>query len=171
MKNQILVILSFFAIFSIISCNNNSKTTQDKNVDNQTNQQTSVSQSATIEAAKEGKVMFINKKQFIDNIYDYEKNPEWTFKSELPCVIDFYADWCKPCKMISPFMEELAQEYKGKVHFLKINVDVEEELARQFNISSIPAVMYCPKNGKPQMNIGGMPKEEIKKLVESILIK
>ena len=102
---------------------------------------------------------FLNKETFKEKVFDYENNTEWNFKGERPAIIDFYADWCGPCKMVEPIMEELAKEYEGKVDIFKIDTDKEQELAAMFQIRSIPSVLFIPVNDKPRMAIGAMPKE------------
>ena len=102
---------------------------------------------------------FLNKETFKEKVFDYENNTEWNFKGERPAIIDFYADWCGPCKMVEPIMEELSKEYEGKVDIFKIDTDKEQELAAMFQIRSIPSVLFIPVNDKPRMAIGAMPKE------------
>ena len=89
-----------------------------------------------------------------------EGNPEWKYKGSLPAVIDFYADWCGPCKMITPILEGLSKDYEGKVAIYKVNTETEQELAGLFGISSIPSLLFIPLNGKPQMATGALPKKE-----------
>jgi thioredoxin 1 len=119
----------------------------------------------------------ITKADFIANVMDYEKNTqEWAFKGDKPCLIDFYADWCGPCRITSPILEELAQEYSGKIDVYKVNVDKERELAQVFGVSGIPAFLYCPMEGKPTMTSGiAKDKEQTKEMfrnyIETILLK
>jgi thioredoxin 1 len=108
----------------------------------------------------QGKVIYLNTEQFKKLVWDYLQSPDtFVFKGDLPVVIDFYADWCRPCKMVAPIMDELAQTYKGKVVFYKVNTDMERELAATFQIRSIPAILYVPREGKPQMSVGLQPKD------------
>ena len=88
-----------------------------------------------------------------------------------PCILDFYANWCGPCRMISPYLEQLAEEYKGKIYIYKINVDKEKELASAFGASSIPLLVFIPMKGHPNANRGALPKEEIKNAIETLLLK
>ncbi len=119
----------------------------------------------------EGTVTRINTEMFKKLVWDYQKNPvEFVFNGDQPCVIDFYADWCRPCKMVAPIMEELAKEYKGRVRIYKVNTDEEGELSRLFNIRSIPAILYVPKNGKPQMSVGLSGKETYVKTIQDLLL-
>ena len=112
----------------------------------------------------------LTKQTFIEKVFNFEGNKDWKFEGELPCIIDFYADWCRPCKMVAPIMEELAKEYKGKVRIYKVNTDEEGELSRLFNIRSIPAILYVPKNGKPQMSVGLSGKETYIKTIQDLLL-
>ncbi|OQX94858.1 thioredoxin [candidate division KSB1 bacterium 4572_119] len=112
----------------------------------------------------------LTKEKFLKNVFDYENNKEWKFSGDLPCVIDFYADWCGPCKMVAPVMDELSDEYKGKVNFYKINTEEEQELAAAFGIQSIPSILFCPKDGQPQMAVGALPKEQLMQVVDEQLL-
>lgn len=112
----------------------------------------------------------LNKETFLSKVFDYENNKEWKFEGDLPCVIDFWAPWCGPCKMVGPIMEELSEEYKGKVNFYKINTDEEQELGYAFNIRSIPSLLFVPKEGQPKMAVGALPKEALKEAVEAELL-
>ncbi len=113
----------------------------------------------------------LTKETFLEKIFNYEKNTEWKFEGELPCLIDFYADWCGPCKMVAPVMEELAEEYKDKVNIYKIDTEAEQELAAAFGIQSIPSLLFIPKEGKPQMAVGALPKESLVEVIEKELLK
>jgi thioredoxin 1 len=119
----------------------------------------------------EGTVTRINTEMFKKLVWDFQKNPaEFVFNGDQPVVIDFYADWCRPCKMVAPIMEELAKEYKGKVRIYKVNTDEEGELSRLFNIRSIPAILYVPKTGKPQMSVGLSGKDTYVKTIQDLLL-
>lgn len=114
----------------------------------------------------------MDKKMFLTQVFDYEKNPnEWKFIGKRPCVIDFYADWCGPCRLVAPIMDDMAKEYEGKVDFYKINVDNEKELARMFGIQSIPAVLFIPSEGKPQMTQGALPKTTFVQIINDTFFK
>ncbi len=106
---------------------------------------------------------------FKEKVFDFEKNKEWKFEGDKPCIIDFYADWCGPCKMVAPILEELSEEYKGKVDVYKIDTEKEKELAGMFGIRSIPSILFVPKEGQPQMATGALPKPEMKKAIEQVL--
>jgi thioredoxin 1 len=104
------------------------------------------------------KTEHLTKAEFLTKVFDYENNKEWKYQGDTPAIIDFYADWCGPCKMIAPVLEELAKEYDGKVKIYKIDTEAEQELAAVFGIRSIPSILFVPKEGQPQMAQGALPK-------------
>jgi thioredoxin len=106
---------------------------------------------------------------FKEKVFDFENNSEWNYKGELPAIIDFYADWCGPCKKVAPIMEELAIEYDGKVKIYKIDTEDQKQLAGIFGIRSIPSILFIPKDGQPQMSTGALPKAEFEKMIKEIL--
>ena len=108
---------------------------------------------------------------FKKKVFDFEKNTEWKFEGKVPAVVDFYADWCGPCKMVAPVLEELAIEYKGKINIYKVDTEDQQELAAVFGIRSIPSLLFCPSDGAPQMAMGALPKDTFKKAIEDILLK
>lgn len=117
------------------------------------------------------KPIVLNKAEFLTKVMDYEKNPEeWKYLGDKPAIIDFYADWCGPCKMIAPILEELAEEYKDEIYIYKINTEHEQELAAMFNIRSIPALLFIPMEGQPQMAHGAMPKTSFRSAIDSVLL-
>jgi thioredoxin 1 len=112
----------------------------------------------------------LTKSTFLEKVFNYEKNKEWKFEGELPAVIDFWAPWCGPCRMVGPVIEELSEEYKGKVNFYKVNTDEEQELAGAFGIRSIPSLLLIPKEGQPKMAVGALPKESLKEAIKEELL-
>lgn len=108
----------------------------------------------------------LTKESFLEKIFDYENNQEWNFKGDKPAIIDFYADWCGPCKMVAPIIEELSEEYDGLVDIYKIDTETEQELAAVFGIRSIPSILFIPVDGQPQMAAGAFPKAQFIKLIE-----
>ena len=90
----------------------------------------------------------------MEKVFNYEENKEWKFEGDKPCIIDFYADWCGPCKMVAPILEELSEEYKGKVDIYKVDTEVEQELSAAFGIRSIPSMLFVPQDEQPQMAQG-----------------
>lgn len=107
---------------------------------------------------------------FKDKIFDFEKEQEWKFNGELPAIIDFYADWCGPCKMVAPVLEELSTEYDGKIHIYKVDTEAEPELSALFGIQSIPTFLFIPKDGQPMMQPGAFPKKVFKQVIEEKLL-
>jgi thioredoxin len=114
----------------------------------------------------------MTKADFVAKVYDYSANPDkWVFKGDKPAIIDFYATWCGPCKMVAPIMEELAAEYAGKIDFYKVDTDAEQELSGIFGIRSIPSILFIPADEQPQMSTGAMSKPAYKHIIEDILLK
>jgi thioredoxin len=112
------------------------------------------------------KPVHLDKQMFLNKVFNYEANPKkWVFEGNRPCIIDFYADWCGPCKRVAPIMDELAKKYKGKIDIYKIDTDEQKELASVFGIRSIPSIMYCPAEGKPYMYKGAFPKSKYLELI------
>jgi thioredoxin 1 len=116
-------------------------------------------------------VEHLTKETFLNKVFNYEKNQEWKFEGTLPCIIDFYADWCGPCKMVAPILDELAAEYAGKVNFYKIDTEAEQELAGAFGIRSIPSMLFVPVDAQPQMSVGALPKDSLKQAISEVLLK
>ncbi|MBN1767370.1 MAG: thioredoxin [Prolixibacteraceae bacterium] len=106
---------------------------------------------------------------FKEKVFNFEKNKDWKFEGEAPCVIDFYADWCQPCKMVAPILEELQSEYGEKLNIYKVNTEDQRELASMFGIQSIPSLLFVPKDGKPQMAMGALPKETFEQAFKEVL--
>jgi thioredoxin 1 len=111
----------------------------------------------------------LTKETFLNKIFNYEKNKEWKFEGEKPCIIDFYADWCGPCKVVAPVLEELAKDYDGKINVFKVDTEAEQELASVFGIRSIPSFLFVPAKGQPQMAMGALPKETFVNAFKDVL--
>lgn len=111
----------------------------------------------------------LTKENFKEKVFDFENKKEWEFAGDKPCIIDFYADWCAPCRTLTPVMEELSKEYEGKVDIYKIDTEKEQELAGMFGIRSIPSILFVPKDGQPQMASGALPKETLEKAIKDVL--
>jgi len=122
------------------------------------------------EAKTTSKVQHITYKDFIEKIWDFEKNPDnFIYKGKTMAVVDFYADWCGPCRRVGPIMEELADDYEGEVVFYKVNVDQEKELSSVFQVRSIPMVLFIPLKGQPAKQIGALPEAEYARIIEAML--
>ena len=107
--------------------------------------------------------------EFKAKVFDFEKNKEWKYAGDKPCIVDFYADWCGPCKMIAPVLDELSQKYAGRLDVYKIDTDQEQDLAAAFAIQSIPSMLFIPMEGKPQMAQGALPKDALEKAIADVL--
>ena len=106
---------------------------------------------------------------FREKIFNFEQNKDWKYEGELPAIIDFYADWCGPCKMVAPVLEDLSKEFSGKLSIFKIDTESEQELAAMFGIRSIPSILFIPMEGKPQMSVGALSKEGFKEAIRDVL--
>lgn len=119
----------------------------------------------------EVKAIHLTTEAFKVKVFNYEKNKDWEYEGDLPCIIDFYTDWCGPCKKIAPILEQLAKEYDGQIIVYKINTEKEPELAQTFGIRSIPTLLFVPVKGQPQMSKGAMPKEQLIRTIDNVLLK
>jgi thioredoxin len=111
----------------------------------------------------------LTKETFLNKVFNYEKNKDWKFEGTKPCLIDFYAEWCGPCKTVAPVLEELAKDFDGKLDIYKINTEEEMELASVFGIRNIPSFLFVPAEGQPQMAMGALPKETFIKAFKDVL--
>lgn len=158
MKKTFIAILS---LFMLISCGNskkeNKKTEQVQDVEN------------IVE--EESLVKSLDYKTFVKKIWDIETYPDsFAYKSKLPCMIDFYADWCGPCKRVAPIMEEIAQQYEDKIIVYKVNVDKEQKLPLIFKVKNIPTEFFLPTEGQPLSQVGALSKEEYISIINKHLI-
>ena len=118
----------------------------------------------------ESKVKHLTYKEFLSKVWNFESNPNtFVYKGKLPAVIDFYADWCGPCRRVAPIMEKLAKEYDGKLLVYKVNVDQEKDLSSVFNVTSIPMVLFIPMEGQPMKQVGALPEEGYRKVIEELV--
>ncbi len=166
MKN-IAIILSLTAVL-LLSCSSKSGS----QASNEPGQSTTVKTETVSGGNEADKPVHLTTDMFKQKVMDYEKNPkEWVFEGDKPCIVDFYADWCKPCKMIAPIMDELATEYAGQINIYKVNTEKERELAGVFGINSIPYVLFVPMQGQPSAQRGALPKESYKQIIDEFLLK
>ncbi len=107
--------------------------------------------------------------EFKQKVFNWEENQEWKYEGDLPAIVDFYADWCGPCKMVAPILEEISTEYAGKLNVYKVDTDAEQELAMAFGIQSIPSLLFIPVSDKPQMAAGALPKEQLQQVIKDVL--
>ena len=157
MKKQISTSLMLIALLTAFAGENKENKTD-------TNEQ--------IKTEKKMGTIHLTKAEFLSKVANYEANPnEWKYVGDKPCIIDFYAAWCGPCKTIAPILEDLAKEYDGQIYIYKVDTEAEQELAGAFGIRSIPSVLFCPMTGAPQMAQGAMPKDSFKKAIEEVLLK
>lgn len=152
------LILSLVAVYAF---------TADKKVQQETKKVTN----NKIEKKKMGTI-HLTKDDFLKKVMDYETNPkEWKYLGDKPAIIDFYADWCGPCKMVAPILEELAEEYADDIYIYKVDTEKEQELSVAFGIRSIPSLLFVPMDEAPQMAQGALPKHALKEAIESVLLK
>jgi len=115
-------------------------------------------------------VIELTTESFKEKVYNFEENPnEWVYKGNKPAIVDYFAEWCGPCKAVAPILEELSEEYEGKVYIFKVNVDENPELSQVFGIQSIPSLLFVPMNEQPQMAMGALPKETFKQAISEAL--
>ncbi len=107
---------------------------------------------------------------FKEKVFNFENGGEWKFAGDKPCIIDFYADWCGPCKMVAPVLEELAKEYNGKIDIYKVNTEEQQQLSQMFEIRSIPTILFVPMEGQPQAAMGALPKQSFEQAINDILL-
>ncbi|SFS52937.1 thioredoxin [Porphyromonadaceae bacterium NLAE-zl-C104] len=118
------------------------------------------------------KTIQLTRADFLTKVANFEENPDqWVYLGDKPCIIDFYADWCGPCKMVAPILEELANEYDGEIYIYKVDTEAEQQLAAEFGIRSIPSLLFVPMGEAPQMAQGALPKDAFKQAIEEILLK
>ncbi|MFO8001705.1 MAG: thioredoxin [Marinilabilia sp.] len=118
---------------------------------------------------KSNEVITLDKDAFIDQVFDYENNENWNYKGSKPAIIDFYADWCGPCKKLSPLLEELQGEYDGDIQVYKVDTEKSRDLASAFGIQSLPTIVFVPLDEEPQAVMGFVPKEKLTEMIASIL--
>lgn len=112
----------------------------------------------------------LTSEKFKKEIFDYTTEKEWKYKGDVPAIIDFYANWCGPCKMVAPVLEELSNEYDGKLNIYKVDTEVEEELSAVFRIRSIPSILFIPKESQPMIQAGALPKHMLEDIIKQKLI-
>jgi len=136
-----------------------------------TNEENKTQKNEQKKTEKKMGTIHLTKAEFLSKVANFEANPtEWKYLGDKPCIIDFYAAWCGPCKVVAPILEDLAKEYDGQIYIYKVDTEAEQELAGAFGIRSIPSILFCPMNGAPQMSMGAMPKDSFKKAIAEVLL-
>lgn len=164
MKKIMLIsaILVAFVITGILAINPGKSS--DKTVN-----EAAVSEAAVPES-NSTEVVFLTYDSFKKLVFDYEKNKEWKYAGTKPAIIDFYADWCAPCRQLSPIVEEVAKEYSGKIVVYKVDTEKEQKLAGSLGIQSLPTLLFIPVEGKPQVSLGAIPKETLVQAINDVLL-
>ena len=165
MKTVNKIVLLVFAALFTMACSSTAK-------ENTSSETTVVKASVEGQNTNEaGAVVHLTTEEFKQKVFNYEVNKEWKYEGTVPCIVDFYADWCGPCNRIAPVLDELAKEYDGKVIIYKVNTDKERNLSAAFGISSIPTILFVPVEGQPQAAKGALPKETFVKAINEVLLK
>ncbi len=152
-------------LISMSACGNAQKSTNE-----QGNDQTK-EQSNNVQKENKMKPIKLTKAEFLTKVANFETSPnEWKYLGDKPAIVDFYADWCGPCKMVAPILEQLQEEYGDSIQVYKVDTDAEQELAAAFGIRSIPSLLFIPKEGQPQMAMGAMSKGDFKKAIDQVLL-
>lgn len=165
-KRKGVLLLSLALAFTLAACNNqsqnkNSQTTETNTINTENNMTTTTA-----------KTIHLTRADFLKKVANFEETPDkWVYLGDKPAIIDFYADWCGPCKMIAPILEELAEEYDGQIYIYKVDTEAEQQLAAEFGIRSIPSLLFVPMDEAPQMAQGALPKDAFKQAIEEVLLK
>ena len=165
LKGILLVAVAFS--FSIVACGNQSKNNYTNTTETNSNK---IENNMTTTTTK--KTINLTRAEFLTKVANFEETPDkWVYLGDKPAIIDFYADWCGPCKMIAPILEELAAEYEGQIYIYKVDTEAEQQLAGEFGIRSIPSILFVPMGEDPQMAQGALPKDAFKQAIEEVLLK
>ncbi len=160
MKINFKLAILLLSIIAVASCGSNN---------NKGSQKAEAGKSE--QASTQKATIHITRAQFIEKVYNFEKNPsKWSYNGDKPAIIDFYADWCGPCKQVAPILEDLAAKYAGKIYVYKIDTDAEQQLAQEFGISAIPTIMFIPMSGQPQVSQGAMSRDQLEGAIKNILL-
>lgn len=175
MNKKITALLWAFSAAVLITACNSADTKEVNGGKSLLNEKDVTEKSASPEKASASaddiKPVMLTAAMFKEKIWDYENSPEqWVYKGEIPCVVDFYADWCKPCKMVAPIMDDLADYYKDRVIIYKVNTDEQRELASVFQVRSIPSILFAPSTGQPAMQPGALSKEQYIQIIDEFVL-
>lgn len=159
--------------FSMLNCSNTTAGKNDETIAEPTQLKAEPTTAAGIPADSPAvvsdKIIYLNTDEFKQQVFDYSINKQWKYTGKVPAIVDFYADWCRPCKMLEPTLIELQKEYKGKIQIYKVNTDKNPELSRVFGINGIPALLFIPMEGEPQMATGLLPKETLETTIADVM--
>ena len=168
MKNKVKGILLVVVAFSLsmVACGNQGKNNNTSKTETNSNK---IENNMTTTTKK---TINLTRAEFLTKVANFEETPDkWVYLGDKPAIIDFYADWCGPCKMIAPILEELAVEYEGQIYIYKVDTEAEQQLAGEFGIRSIPSILFVPMGEDPQMAQGALPKDAFKQAIEEVLLK
>ena len=167
----ISIIIAFFTL-SLAACHTGSgKGTENPDKSSKSGQSGELTDANQKKETNTVKTIHLTEAEFLTKVANYNESPnEWKYLGDKPCLIDFYADWCAPCKMIAPILEELAAEYEGKIYIYKIDTEKELGLSSAFGIRSIPTLLFIPQTEAPQIAQGALPKQELKRIIEEVLL-
>ena len=165
LKGILLVAVAFS--FTMVACGNQGKNNNTNTTETNSNK---IENNMTTTTTK--KTINLTRAEFLTKVANFEETPDkWVYLGDKPAIIDFYADWCGPCKMIAPILEELAAEYEGQIYIYKVDTEAEQQLAGEFGIRSIPSILFVPMGEDPQMAQGALPKDAFKQAIEEVLLK
>jgi thioredoxin len=166
-KRKSALLMAVALAFTLAACNSQSQ--QNKTNSTKTN---TIKTNNNMTTTTTSKTIHLTRADFLKKVANFEENPEkWVYLGDKPAIIDFYADWCGPCKMIAPILEELADEYDGQIYIYKVDTEAEQQLAAEFGIRSIPSLLFVPMGEAPQMAQGALPKDAFKQAIEEVLLK
>lgn len=166
LKQKGVLLVAVALAFTLAACNNQNQNNNSNSIEtNIINIKNNMTTTAT-------KTIYLTRTDFLSKIANFEETPDkWVYLGDKPAIIDFYADWCGPCKTIAPILEELAEEYDGQIYIYKIDTEAEQQLASEFGIRSIPSLLFVPMDEAPQMAQGALPKDAFKQAIEEVLLK
>lgn len=162
-----LLLASALAVLLTVSCTSTNGTKQSISNDGDATEQNLKTNNNNM-----AKTINLTREQFLAKVANIEANPqEWKYLGDKPAIIDFYADWCGPCKVVAPILEELAGEYADDIYIYKVDTEAEQQLSAEFGIRSIPSLLFVPMEGQPQMAQGALPKDALKEAINEVLLK
>lgn len=163
-----ILLATLLMVFTLGACN----TSQQKKASDVRENVQALTTETTEDNMTATKTIQLTRADFLEKVANFEENPDkWVYLGDKPAIIDFYADWCGPCKVIAPILEELAAEYDGEIYIYKVDTEVEQQLAAEFGIRSIPSLLFVPMDEAPQMAQGALPKDAFKQAIDEVLLK